>query len=85
VDIDDSALAAPRAGRVQYRVAQPREVLPAGGRVLNLVDITDVYMNFFVPTADAGRLALGAEARIMLDAAPGFVIPASISLVADVA
>jgi HlyD family secretion protein len=85
VDIDDSALAAPRAGRVQYRVAQPGEVLPAGGRVLNLVDITDVYMNFFLPTADAGRLALGAEARIMLDAAPGFVIPASISLVADVA
>lgn len=38
-DIADSALKAPRDGRVQYRVAQPGEVLGAGGRVLNLVDV----------------------------------------------
>src|SRR5690606_6078467 len=43
-DIDDSQLKAPRAGRVQYRVAQPGEVLGAGGKVLNLVDLSDVYM-----------------------------------------
>jgi len=85
VDIDDSALKAPRAGRVQFRIAQPGEVLAAGGRVLNLVDLTDVYMTFFLPTAEAGRVALGAEARIVLDAAPQYVIPATISLVADVA
>ena len=85
VDIDDSTLRAPRAGRVQYRVAQPGEVLGAGGRVLNIVDLTDVYMSFFLPTRDAGRLMLGSEARIVLDAAPQYVIPAAISLVADVA
>lgn len=84
-DIDDSALTSPRDGRVQYRVAQPGEVLSAGGAVLNLVDLTDVYMTFFLPTADAGRVALGAEARIVLDAAPQYVIPAEISFVADVA
>ena len=85
VDIDDSALKAPRAGRVQYRIAQPGEILAAGGRVLNLVDVTDVYMTFFLPTEAAGRIALGTEARIVLDAAPQFVFPAEISLVADVA
>ncbi len=85
VDIDDSALKAPRAGRVQFRIAQPGEVLAAGGRVLNLVDLTDVYMTFFLPTEQAGRVALGAEARIILDAAPQYVIPATISLVSDVA
>jgi HlyD family secretion protein len=85
VDIDDSDLRAPRDGRVQYRIAQPGEVLQAGGRVLNLVDITDVYMTFFLPTAQAGRLALGTEARLVLDAAPHFVIPAEIYFVADVA
>ena len=85
VDIDDSALKAPRAGRIQYRVAQPGEVLAAGGRVLNMVDLTDVYMTFFLPTADAGRIALGTDARIVLDAAPQYVFPARISLVADVA
>ncbi len=85
VEIDDSTLVAPRDGRVQYRVAQPGEVLSAGGKVLNLVDLTDVYMTFFLSTADAGRVELGAEARIVLDAAPQYVIPASISYVADVA
>jgi HlyD family secretion protein len=84
-DIDDSTLRAPRAGRVQYRVAQPGEVLGAGGRVVNIVDLSDVYMTFFLPTRDAGRLSLGDEARIVIDAAPDFVFPAAISLVADVA
>ncbi len=84
-DINDSTLRSPRDGRVQYRVAQPGEVLNAGGIVLNLVDLSDVYMTFFLPTEDAGRVKLGAEARIILDAAPQYVIPAKITFVADVA
>lgn len=85
VEINDATLKAPKPGRVQYRVAQPGEVISAGGRVLNLVDLSDVYMTFFLPTAQAGQVAIGAEARIVLDAAPQFVIPAKISFVADVA
>lgn len=84
-DIDDSTLRSPRNGRVQYRVAQPGEVLAAGGRVLNLVDLADVYMSFFLPTAAAGRVALGTEVRLVLDAAPNYVIPAEASFVAAVA
>ncbi|WP_087686192.1 MULTISPECIES: HlyD family secretion protein [unclassified Pandoraea] len=84
-DITDSDLKAPRDGRVQYRVAQPGEVLAAGGKVLNLVDLSDVYMTFFLPETVAGRLAMGAEARIILDAAPQYVIPASISFVSSTA
>lgn len=84
-DLEDSALKAPRDGRVQYRVAQPGEVLPAGGRVLNLVDLGDVYMTFFLPTEVAGRVALGAEVRLVLDALPEHVLPARATYVADVA
>ncbi|MFZ3121101.1 MAG: HlyD family efflux transporter periplasmic adaptor subunit, partial [Variovorax sp.] len=84
-DITDSALTAPRDGRVQYRVAQPGEVLAAGGKVLNLVDLSDVYMTFFLPETVAGRVALGSDVRIVLDAAPGFVIPAKVSFVASTA
>ena len=84
-DLDDSVLKAPRDGRVQYRVAQPGEVLSPGGVVLNMVDLADVYMTFFLPTEQAGRVALGAEARLVLGAAPQYVIPAEISFVADVA
>jgi HlyD family secretion protein len=84
-DIDDSILKSPRDARVQYRVAEPGEVMGQGGRVLNLVDLTDVYMTFFLPTAQAGRVTLGTEVRLVLDAAPQYVIPARATFVADVA
>ena len=84
-DIRDSALKAPRDGRIQYKIAQELEVLPAGGKVLNMVDLADVYMTFFLPETQAGHVNMGAEARIILDAAPDLVIPANVTFVADVA
>lgn len=84
-DINDSALKAPRAGRVQVLAAQAGEVLGGGGRVISLVDVSDVYMTFFLPETAAGRLAIGSEVRLVLDAAPQYVIPAKVSFVASVA
>ncbi len=84
-EIDDSTLKAPRDGRVQFRVVQPGEVIVAGGRVLNVIDLSDVYMTFFLPTEVAGRIAIGTEARLVLDAAREVVIPARVTFVADVA
>ena len=82
-DIADSRLKSPRDGRVQYRIAQPGEVLAAGGRVLNLLDLGDVYMTFFLPETVVGRIALGSEVHLVLDAAPQYVIPARVSYVAS--
>lgn len=84
-DITDARLVSPRDGRVQFRVAQPGEVLPAGGKVLNLVDLSDVYMTFFLPETLAGKVGLGSDVRIVLDVAPDFVIPATVSFVASTA
>lgn len=84
-DISDAVLRAPRDGRIQYRVAQPGEVVGAGGRVLNMVDLSDVTMTFFLPEIAVGRVGMGDEARLVLDTAPDRVIPARISFVADVA
>lgn len=84
-DIDDSVLSSPRDGRVQYRIAQPGEVLGSGGKVLNVVDLADVYMTFFLPETVVGRVAIGSEVRLILDAVPQYVIPASVSYVASTA
>ncbi len=81
-DIEDSVLRAPTAGRVQYRLAQPGEVLGAGGKVLGMLDLSDVYMTLFLPEDSAGQLAIGAEARLVFDAAPQYVVPARVSFVA---
>ncbi len=80
--INDSVLKSPIGGRVLYRLAEPGEVLAAGGKVLTVLDLSDVYMTIFLPTGSAGRLAIGAEARIILDAAPQYVIPPTVSFVA---
>jgi HlyD family secretion protein len=85
VQLADNTLTAPRDGRVQYLVARAGEIVASGGRVVNLADLGDVSMAFFLPTAQAGRVAIGDDARIVLDAAPDWVIPAKISYVADVA
>ena len=84
-DILDSQLKSPRDGRVQYLVAQPGEVLAAGGKVLNLVDLGDVYLTFFLPETAVGKVALGSEVRVILDSAPGNVIPGQVSYVASTA
>jgi HlyD family secretion protein len=84
-DITDSTLLAPRDGRIQYRIAQPGEVMSAGGRVLNLVDLSDVYMTFFLAEEIAGKVSIGADVRIVLDALPAYPIPAKVSYVASVA
>jgi HlyD family secretion protein len=82
-DLKDSILIAPRDGRVQYRLSEPGEVLPAGGRVLTVIDPADVYMYVFLPEALAGKVPLGAQARITLDALPDVVVPATVTFVAD--
>ena len=81
----DCQLKAPRAGRVQYRIAQPGEVLAVGGKVLNLVDLSDVYMTFFLAENVAGKIPLDSDVRIILDAASHYVIPAKVSYVASTA
>lgn len=84
-ELDDLVLRAPRHARVQYRVAQPGEVLGNGGKVVSLVDLADVYMTVFLSEREAGQVALGSDARIILDALPQYVIPAEVSYVSSVA
>ncbi len=79
--IEDSTLFAPMPGRVLYRLAEPGEVVGAGGPILTLLSLENVYMEVFLPAGEAGLLPIGAEARIVLDALPDFAIPAAVSFV----
>lgn len=82
VNIADNTLVAPREGRIQYRVANIGEVLPAGGKVFTMLDIAYVYMDIYLPTAEAGKTKVGTDSRIILDAYPNIAIPARVSFVA---
>jgi HlyD family secretion protein len=82
INIADNTLVAPRAGRVQYRIANVGEVLPAGGKVVTMIDTGSVYMDIFLPTLPAGRAKIGSDARIMLDAYPDRPTAARVSFIA---
>lgn len=80
--LDDTTLKAPINGRVLYRLMEPGEVVAAGGKVLTLVDLTDMTVSIYLPAEQAGKIALHSEARIVLDALPEQPIPATVSFVA---
>jgi HlyD family secretion protein len=82
INIADNTLLAPRDGRIQYRVANVGEVLAAGGKVYTMLDTASVYMDIYLPTAEAGRVRLGSDARIVLDAYPAHPIPAKVAFIA---
>lgn len=82
VEIDESTIESPIAGRVLYRLAEPGEVLAVGGKIVTVLDLNDLSMTIFLPTEEAGRVGIGAEARIVLDAVPDLVLPAVVSFVA---
>lgn len=79
--IADSTLHSPAAGRVLYRLAQSGEVIGSGGKLLTLVSREEVYMEFFLTAAEAPRLRIGDEARIVADIMPDMSIPATVFFV----
>ncbi|MEL0639254.1 HlyD family efflux transporter periplasmic adaptor subunit [Pseudoalteromonas aliena] len=80
-NIADSTLKAPISGRILYRLAEPAEVLGSGGKVFTLLDLTDVYMSIYLPTAQAGKVTIGSEARIIIDAVSQYTLPAKVTFV----
>ena len=84
-DLADSVLVAAYDGRIQYLLAHEGEVLSAGGRVMNLVNLTDTYMAFFLPTSIAGRVQMGAEVKLVFDAAPNHAFNAKVTYIDPIA
>lgn len=79
--LDDLTIEAPLRGRVLYRLHEPGEVIAAGSPVVTMLDLTDVYMNIYLPASVAGRLALGDEARLIVDPLPDEVVPARVTFI----
>lgn len=79
--IADSTLHATGPARVLYRLAQPDEIVGSGGKILTLISLDEVYMEFFLSATDAPRVVIGDEARIVADIAPGQSVPATVIFV----
>jgi HlyD family secretion protein len=79
--IDDATLFSPVTGRVLYRLAEPGEVLNAGGKALTLVNLEDLYMEIFLPSEPAARVKIGAEGRMTVDYDPKRAVAGYVSFV----
>ncbi|WP_322988341.1 HlyD family efflux transporter periplasmic adaptor subunit [Hoeflea sp.] len=79
--IEDATLYASSSARVLYRLAQPGEIIGSGGKILTLINLEDVYMEFFLPATEAPFLRIGDEARIVADIMPDRAIPAVVTFV----
>lgn len=78
--IADTNLTAPVRGRVLYRLANPGEVVSAGGKVLTIVNMSEIYMEIYLPSEQVMRIPVGSQARIVFDGAD-FAVPAKVSFV----
>jgi len=80
-EITDATLTSPVLGRVLYRLAEPGEVLAAGGKALTLVNLEDVYMEIFLPSQQAAAIKVGADARMTVDFEPNRAAAGYVSFV----
>lgn len=79
--LDDLSIKSPLDAVVEYRLAEPGNVVGAGGRILSVLDPSDITFDVFVPTATVSKLKVGDEARITIDGIDA-VIPAAIDYIA---
>ncbi len=77
----DMMVKSPINGRVEYKIAEPGNVLGVGGKVMSILDLSDVYMNVFLPSYQSNFVRIGDEARIKVDGTD-YVFPATITYVA---
>ncbi|WP_032093993.1 HlyD family efflux transporter periplasmic adaptor subunit [Necropsobacter rosorum] len=82
-DMDtDMVIKSPINGRVEYKIADVGNVLGAGGKVVSVLDLNDVYINVFLPSYQSNQLKIDDEARIVVDGIDA-VFPANITYVAS--
>jgi len=82
-NIADSAIVAPIAGRIQRQTAHAGEVLPLGAKVFVMLDTASIYMDILLPVAVAGKVKVGSDPRVVLDALPNLSLPAKANFMAN--
>jgi HlyD family secretion protein len=81
--VADFAVRSPIDGRVLTRTVERGERVGDGTPLFTLVDPDRLYVKIYVPEPSIGKVALGQEARVWVDAYPGRPFPARVSRVAQ--
>ncbi|MFW5837138.1 MAG: HlyD family secretion protein, partial [Desulfovibrionaceae bacterium] len=79
----DLAIRSPVNGTVVAKMAEAGEYVQPGSPILELVDLDRLYLKVFISQKDFGRVALGQQARIHVDAWPDKAFPAMVGEIAS--
>jgi len=80
--LDDTKIYSPVQGRVVEKLVEEGEVVTAGTPLVVVTDLDRLYLKVYIPETQVGRIALGQEARIYVDAFPDKPFPAWVCYVA---
>ncbi|MBK8013009.1 MAG: efflux RND transporter periplasmic adaptor subunit [Deltaproteobacteria bacterium] len=83
--VQECTLTAPIGGYVKTRALEVGEVTLPGTRVLTLVDITDVEIDFYLPNRELAAAAPGRAVTILADAYPNRAFKGEIEAVSPTA
>jgi membrane fusion protein YbhG len=81
--VADFSVKSPIDGRVLTRTVERGERVEPGTPLFTLVDLDRLYVKIYVPEPSIGKVALGQEARVYVDAYPGRAFPARVSRVSQ--
>ncbi len=79
---EDMTIRSPIEGRVEYKIAEVGNVLATGGKVVSLLDLTDISMNVFLTAHQSNQIRINDEARIRIDGTD-YVFPAKVTFIAS--
>lgn len=79
--IADSTVVSPVAGIVTRRPVEEGELVAPGTTVLTVSELDRVHVMIFVTERELGRVRLGQEAEVAIDAAPGRVFKGRVTFI----
>lgn len=82
-NLDDTTVYTPASGVLLTREIEPGEVVNPGTPLFTMVDLNQLYLKVFINEPDIGKIRLGQEARIYVDAFPDRPFPAKVSRVSS--
>lgn len=69
-DLEDTLVVAPTDGTVVTQIVWPGEVISAGTPLVTIINMDDLFLNIFLATDVAGKVAIGNEVLIFPDSIP---------------
>lgn len=81
LDLTRSEIRAPMRGMVTEVRREPGEFVPAGGPILTIADLENLYCWVYLPAVDVGQVRIGDRVQVRVDAYPARAFPGVVAYV----